>query len=444
MGIKKIRKIVAFSFWVSPLFSYAATDLEVEQMIAVTRSLNQRLEEQEKTIWALQQRLQELERQSHSPVSILQNTRGRGAATESASKTYSATDSQTSVNSRSLPEIAATGADSERRIPAQKGSTGQAGTATEQAITSTQGIPLFERKFSFEQGLTYTHYDKRSLALNGFLALDSILLGTIDLQQIKTDQFQYDMTLRWNLSDRVAMDFNLPAVYRSSNYFSSGAGGSASTFSEGSNSEASIGDVNAGLYYQFRKASPTDLDWIGSVRIKAPTGRHPFGIKLRAADPNNNNLLIPTSQPTGNGVWSTTLGLSVLKTYDPAILFGNTGYTYNFKRSFGDLSSTEGTVAPGEIELGNSWSLGAGIALALNDKTSVTFSFAQSIQKTSRLRAKGGPWVRQVGSGSNAATLNIGLTNQLTPNLTVIGILSTGITPDAPEFSVGIKLPYSF
>jgi hypothetical protein len=444
MKLKIFSKAAALCLGAAPLFASAATDLEIEQMISASRSLNQRLEEQEKTIRALQQRLLELERQSPSSASHLHNTRGRGTVSENSPSFYSSPDLQESVDSHSLPKIAATEWKSERQTPAQKNSEVQSSTATEQAITSTQGIPLFARKFSFEQSLTYTHYDKRSLALNGFLALDSILLGTIDLQQIKTDQFQYDMTFRWNVSDRVSVDFNLPAIYRSSDYFSSGAGGSASTLSEGSNSGTSIGDVNAGLYYQFRKASPTDLDWIGSVRIKAPTGRHPFGIKLRAADPNNNNLLVPTSQPTGNGVWSTTLGLSVLKTYDPAILFGNVGYTYNFRSSFGDLSSTEGTVAPGEVELGNSWSLGAGIALALNDKTSVTFSFAQSIQKTSRLRAEGGPWVRQVGSGSNAATLNIGLTNQLTSNLAFIGILSTGITPDAPDFSVGIKLPYSF
>ncbi len=40
-------------------------------------------------------------------------------------------------------------------------------------------------KFSFETGVTYSRYDTRQLILNGFLALDSIFLGNINLDRIK-------------------------------------------------------------------------------------------------------------------------------------------------------------------------------------------------------------------------------------------------------------------
>lgn len=404
-----------------PPSGWAVSAAEIDELISTTRFLKQRSEEQERLIENLRQRVNELERRAATS-QALDDQRGRGPANDQVQATETAIHLST---------------DDHGGRPS--------GTVQGQAITSTQGVPLFERKFSFEHGITYTHFDKRSLVLSGFLALDAILLGKINLQQIKTDQIQYDLTGRWNLSDRLSMDVNLPLVYRTSRYISPGSGGSASTFSDDTNSTTDVGDLNAGMYYQISKNSPSAIDWIGSVRIKAPTGRNPFGIKLiENADPNNNNLVVPTHQPTGNGVWSTIFGINALKTYDPIVLFGNIGYTYNFRRHFSDLSSVQNTVTPGDVRLGHIWSLGAGFALALNDRTSVSFSYAQSIQKNSRLRADGQGWSRVVGSESNSALFNSGLTYALTDNLSMVGLLSVGLTPDAPDFSVGIKFPYNF
>jgi hypothetical protein len=404
-------------------------------MVVTTRFLKQRYEEQERTIRALSRRVAELEQHIASGMA---NVRGRGTASNNEALSQAIVQ----VNNGLAPQTA----QSAQPIPdAPAGSTATPQTSTQaQAITSTQGIPLFERRFSIEQGLTYTHYDKRSLVLSGFLALDAILLGQINLQQIKTDQFQYDLTGRWNLSERISMDLNVPLIYRTSNYISPGAGGNAGSVSEASSDTTALGDVNAGLYYQLPKASPTALDWIASVRVKAPTGRDPYGIKLRNADPANTNLVIPSRQPTGNGVWAASLGLSVLKTIDPVVLFGNIGYTYSFKRGFDDLSSTEGTVTPGDVKLGNSWSFGAGFALALNDKTSVSFSYSQLLQQAARLRGPSGIWERQVGSDVNSAMFNAGLTHQLSRSLSMVGTVSVGLSPDAPDYSIGIKFPYTF
>jgi hypothetical protein len=272
------------------------------------------------------------------------------------------------------------------------------------------------------------------------------LLGKVNLQQSKTDQFQYDLTGRWNLSERVSVDLNLPVIYRTSNYLSPGAGGAASVFSDKSNSTGGVGDINAGIYYQLPKAAPAAVDWIASARVKAPTGRSPFGIKLREnIDPGNSNLVVPARQPTGNGVWSTSVGVTALKTLDPIVMFANIGYNYNFQRSFSDVSSSENTPpVPGDVRLGNAWLIGAGAALALNDRSSVSMSYAQSVQQVARLRGSNQDWVRQVGSDSNSATFNTGLTYQLSKNLSMAGLLSIGLTPDSPNFSVGVKFPYTF
>lgn len=433
-----------------PLTASAMSDAEASELVTTLRFLKHRAETQDQVIEALENRLKYLE--SQLTRNGLAEVRGRGNPAENPglAQAIAQVNHGVTVQSAQVPTPPPTqpgmrNADagpSTERTPSQGV---QPGTAQAQAIASTQNIPLFDRRFSIEQGLTYTHFDKRSLVLSGFLALDSILLGKINLQQIKTDQLQYDLTGRMNLSDRISVDANLPMVYRTSNYYSPGAGGSAGSISDGASHSAAIGDVSVGAYYQLAKESPESPDWVASIRVRAPTGKDPFGIKfIENADATNNNLLIPSRQPTGNGVWGTALGLSVLKTYDPVVLFANIGYNYNFKKRVDDLSSTQGTVAPGEVRLGNTWTLGAGFALALNDRTSVSFSYSQAVQIASRLRGDGGPWVRQVGSESNSATFNAGLTRQFTKNLTMVGSLAIGITPDAPNFSFSLKFPYTF
>ncbi|MBO7941704.1 hypothetical protein JTP77_038285, partial [Streptomyces sp. S9] len=80
-------------------------------------------------------------------------------------------------------------------------------------------------------------------------------------------------------------------------------------------------------YYQWVKESQRWPDIVTSLRVRAPTGRDPFGLKLIQPDGDNNNLNIPESLPTGSGVWAATFNVSALRTYDPVILFGNIGYT---------------------------------------------------------------------------------------------------------------------
>jgi hypothetical protein len=447
---------------------WAASNADIDQMVTMTRLLKQRYDNQELALKALQNRIKELqsrvvelEQQAlaaspsingrSAPVASAPAATGNkpaqqavAAATPSASPEPAGNKPAQQAIAAAAPIAREAGAVQAGAVQAGAVQTGAKPSAVQaQTITSTQGIPLFDKRFSFEQGITYTHYDKRSLVLRGFLALDSILLGQIDLQQIKTDQLQYDLTGRWTLSERVSVDLNMPLVYRRSLYFSPGAGGAAANISDLSNGSSAPGDASVGLYYQLPKKAPTDLDWISSIRIKAPSGDHAFGIKLREAA-GNDNLVIPVRQPTGNGIWSVTLGMSVLKTYDPVVLFGNFAYVYNIKRSFSDLSSTQDVLTPGDVKMGNAWSLGAGFALALSDKTSASFSYAQLLQQAAHLRTTNGPWNRQVGSDANSATLNMGLTHQLSQKLSMVGTLSVGLTPDAPNFSIGFKFPYSF
>lgn len=299
-------------------------------------------------------------------------------------------------------------------------------------------------KFSFETGVTYTHYDTRALVLNGFLALDSIFLGSINLDRVKADNWTLDMTARYNLAQRWQFDINVPVVYRESTYSSGGAGGAgASTSDETVTRDPEIGDVNVGVAYKFLDEDETWPDAVATLRIKAPTGKDPYGIKLRQVE-GNDNLSIPESLPTGNGVWSITPGISLVKTFDPAVLFGSLSYTYNMQDSFSDISPQVNSKVPGDVKLGDSWQIGGGIAFALNEKMSMSFSVSDQFARKSKIKPDGGDWQSISNSDYNAANFNIGMTFAATDNLTIVPNLAIGLTDDAPDFSFSLKFPYYF
>ena len=299
-------------------------------------------------------------------------------------------------------------------------------------------------RFSLEPGFTYSHYDTRQLFLNGFLALDAIFLGNLGVDEINADTFTFDLTARYNWRQRWQFDVNLPFIYRETTYQSAGAGGASATFSEATvKGDPDIGDVSFGLSYKFLDEGPSRPDAVASLRIKAPTGNHPYGIKLQR-QPDNDNLNIPESLPTGNGVWSATAGLALVKTIDPAVVFANAAYTHQFARDFSDISPQDGVRVPGEVDLGDYFQFGLGMAFALNERMSLSMSFSELISRSSRIKYQGGGWQTVNGSDANAAYFNIGMTLAASDRLTVVPNLSIGLTPDAPDFSVSLKFPYYF
>ena len=317
-------------------------------------------------------------------------------------------------------------------------------TEAENAVVQREHAPLFDRKLTLDWGISDTYYDRRQLQLSGFLALDAIFLGNINLGQTKSHQVMADLDVRYGLTDRISFDVDVPYVYRHSNFIVGGAGGAASALSDASGSSSAIGDINFGFYYQFLKESGNWPDVVGSVRVKAPTGTSPFGIKLVQVDPNNTSLVAPTKLPTGTGFWNATAGVSVLKTYDPVVLFGSLSYTYNLARSFPDVSSVEGQTTPAKVKLGDIIQWGAGVALAFSERDSASVSYTMAIESESETQASGQGWQKVPGSETVAAAVNFGLNHVVNKHLTINGSVSMGLTPDAPNFVVGVRFPYTF
>ncbi|WP_248798491.1 hypothetical protein [Pseudomonas sp. MWU13-2105] len=411
----------------------AAPDAEVEALKQELQELKQRYVQQQQALSVLEQRVRQVEEQPAPPPpkrlvkSPADLKKGQTVAAASANAPGSAASGSGASYGQALKDDAA---------PAQ---------SVSDLYNEASGF-FGNGKFSVETGITYTRYDTRQLFLNGFLALDSILLGTVNLDRIKADTWTMDLTARYNLDNRWQFDINAPIVYRESTYQSGGGnnGAAAVTAEQTVTKDPALGDVNFGVAYKFLDESESWPDAVFSLRVKAPTGKDPYGIKFVKAPATEGNLTYPTDLPTGNGVWSITPGISLVKTFDPAVLFGTLAYTHNFEKSFSDISAQEGEVVPGKVQLGDSFQIGAGVAFALNEKMSMSFSVSDLVQRKSRLQQSGQAWQNVVGSDANSGFFNIGMTIAASPNLTVVPMLSLGMTPDAPNFSFSVKFPYYF
>ena len=431
-----LRFAVCLSTLLPAAMLQAAPDADVEALKRELLELKQRYEQQQQALAVLEQRVRQVEETPAAPApkrlakspSDMKGNRVAGAAT-------------------------GTGA-----AAASGGAAGGSGASYGQSLADdsqpAQSVSnLYDEasgffgggKFSVETGLTYSRYDTRQLILNGFLALDSIFLGNINLDRIKADTWTLDLTGRYNFDNRWQFDLNVPVVYRESTYQSGGGnqGAAGVTTEETVTKDPTIGDVNFGIAYKFLDESVNTPDAVVTLRVKAPTGKDPFGIKLRQTDANS-NLFVPDTLPTGNGVWSVTPGISLVKTFDPAVLFGSLSYTHNLEESFDDISSTVNQKTPGKVKIGDSFQIGAGIAFALNEKMSMSFSVSDLVQRKSKLKQDGGDWESVVSSDANAGYFNVGMTIAATDNLTIVPNLSIGMTDDAPDFSFSLKFPYYF
>ena len=419
-----LKAAVCLSTLVPATFLQAAPDPQVEALKQELQALRQRYDAQQQALMVLEQRVRQVEEQPAAPppkrLTRSPASQPRTGQTVAASGTGSSYGESLKDDSQ----------------PAQ---------SVSNLYDEASGF-FGGGKFSLETGITYARYDTRQLILNGFLALDSIFLGNINLDRIKADNWTLDVTGRYNLNQRWQFDVNVPVVYRESTYQSGGAQNNAQGITEKTvTRDPTIGDVNFGVAYKFLDESESLPDAVFTLRVKAPTGQEPFGIKLRQ-DPNNDSLFYPEDLPTGNGVWSITPGISLVKTYDPAVLFGSLSYTHNLEESFSDISSTVGVSHPGKVRLGDSFQLGAGIAFALNEKMSMSFSVSDLIVKKSKINQTdtNDGWVTVPSSDANAAYFNVGMTLAATDKLTIVPNLSIGLTDDAPDFTFSLKFPYYF
>lgn len=376
---------------------------------------------------ALQQQLDQLRQQLILQNQALHQLQARLEAVKAASATTTAATATGGA-------VAATASQPEptRRTP-------EAGRSTEDLMLEQHNV--FDRALTFDFGLSYQHYNRKDLALRGFLALDAIFLGEINLDRVRSDQWTADLVTRYTLNDSWQLELAVPYMMRNTNYQSTGKENSSRDFEEKSVSDGGLGDLSLAIYYRVMAEDEDWPDLVWNLRAKAPTGKDPYGIEFESSE--SGNLVTPKELATGNGLWQLSTGFSLVKTLDPAILFANLNYGHSLKQDFDDISYQPGE-QPGSIQLGDWYEYGLGVAFALNERFSLSFNVNQRISQEAEQGSEGFDMEKVTGSDANAASFGMGSTWAMTDRLSMAVNWSAGLTTDAPDYSIGVRFPYRF
>ncbi|MDR8525194.1 transporter family protein [Shewanella fidelis] len=311
--------------------------------------------------------------------------------------------------------------------------------STEDVLQEAHNV--FDRKLTIEPSLTYSYYGRKDLVLRGFLALDAIFLGNLNLDRIRSNTVQLDLTTRYTLNDSWQFEMAMPFVYRLNKYESVGEGNSSQLYESEDVEGAQIGDMSVAAYYRIMTEGNGWPDWVWNVRVRMPTGEDPFGINLESSE--SGNLTYPDQIATGAGVWGISTGFSLAKTYDPAIVFFNLNYGTFLSEEYGDLSGLPG-LSPGEIDLGDYIDYSLGLAFAVSERMSIGMSFNQRFFTKTRQKPLGGEWQDIARTDTNTANLGLGATLALTENFSMVTSIGAGLTEDSPDYQISLRFPYRF
>ncbi|MEI6860193.1 MAG: transporter [Shewanella sp.] len=400
----------------------AVEEREIAQLKHQLILLNKQIKQQQQTINQIARQVlikeADLKSQQNDKNTHQQATVNRPTATNRQVNTSSQTVSNSSAENKKSPDR---------------------GRSTEDVLLETHNV--FDRPLTVETSFTYSYYSRKDLVLRGFLALDAIFLGNLNLDRIRSNTIQMNLVTRYSATDRWQFEMNIPVMYRWNQFDSVGEGNSSQRYETAETEGGAIGDMSIAAYYRLMIEGGSWPDIVWNVRVKAPTGEHPFGIPLESSD--TRNLTYPTKVATGSGVWGISTGFSIAKTYDPAIVFFNLNYGWSLPEEFGDLSALEGN-SPGEIDLGDYVDYSVGLAFAVSEKMSVGMSFNQRFYTKTKQKLSGFAWEDIPRSDTNTATLSIGATLALSDSLSMVTNIGAGLTEDSPDYQVSLRFPYRF
>jgi len=124
----------------------------------------------------------------------------------------------------------------------------------------------------------------------------------------------------------------------------------------------------------------------------------------------------------------------MIKTTDPAIIYGNFAYVINFARSQLGLDTTPG----------NTIEYAIGSALALSSSLSANVTLEQRLTMRSKVTIPELGSVEVPGSFLNQTSLRLGLGYRFTEKFYLDFSVSGGLSEDAPDILVTLSFPYRF
>lgn len=311
-------------------------------------------------------------------------------------------------------------------------------------IFDQPGVLTPRDQFVIEPSFQFGYSSSDRVALVGYTIIPALLIGLIDVREIKSTVLTGGVALRYGLTNRMEVEVRVPYVYSTNDTVSREIfTGSAqdNVFNSHGNG---IGDVEMTLRYQLNEGGPDKFYYVGWLRFKTTTGKSPFDVVTDCVTRcigNTTGTGLPLEQPTGTGFYAIQPGLTWLFPSDPVVFFGNFSYLHSFGRSDLSLTLLNGEQqSVGRVQPGDIWGFNIGMGLALNEKSSFSIGYDQSIVLPTHQNGQTVPGSVRVVLG----TLLVGYSYRISPKTTLNFSLGAGLTRDTPDLTLTFRLPIQF
>ncbi len=293
--------------------------------------------------------------------------------------------------------------------------------------SAPKGISLLlpAGKLLVENTFMYVHNAATQVGVQTFTVNQLFPTTLVNIQQLSQDYYVDILSFYLGLSSRLELEADVPYIYRTLTAFVSpiSTTGSTATPTAAAASGNGLGDIQFGLHYQFNTHPALGGLFLGHLMVKSTSGNNPFSI------PVNSDTGVLLSQPTGTGFWAFEPGVSVFFPTTPVVFYGNASFIYNMSRNFGGVV---GTVNPGDAT-----DLNLGGWFSFNPKASFSLGYDQMTVWPPSQNGTQIPLTRILQMGS----VLFGASYDVNPHFFYLVTVAAGITPDAPNVQVMLRIP---
>lgn len=326
------------------------------------------------------------------------------------------------------------------------------GQAPESATRPPEVAQIFDQpgvltpagQFILEPSLQYGYSANDRVALVGYTVIPAILIGLIDVRQVKTTSGVATLTGRMGIGGRFELEAKVPYVYLNGDTVSREIfTGSAQDRVFNARGDG-MGDVEMTARYQLNRGGPDKAFYIGWLRYKSRTGKDLFEVVTDCVQrclQNTTGTGLPLELPTGTGFEAIQPGVTWLYPSDPVVFFGTFSYLYNFERNDVTRTVLNGqTESLGDVQLGDIWGFNLGMGLALNEKASISLGYDTSLVGKTQQNGQNAPGAVRITLG----TLLLGGTYRFSDRWSLNVALGVGVTRDTPDMTLTARVPISF
>jgi len=325
-----------------------------------------------------------------------------------------------------------------RSLPSRVGPESDRIQRLEEAIpVQSGGVLLPKGNLQLEPQLSFTTSSVNRVEIMGYTILPALTLGVIDVTRRETTSLSGILTARYGLTNHIELDASIPMIGSWSRFRLSPTNTDAL---RGSNINAKgygFGDLRVGARYQLNRGDPSTPVFVGGLGLRVPTGKSPYAVDRYSGD----QQFLEKELPTGSGFFGLSGTLSFVYPNEPGVLFGNLRYTWNIPSVVNETQpGSEEDASYGKIDPGDVIGGSMGLGLAINDRVSLSLSYDHAYVLKTRQNGEfvDGSVPLQIG------TLGAGLTWRRSRRSSYSFFLGVGVTDDAPDVSLGIRIPTSY